>query len=292
VTPVRAAIIVSAAACTSLAALAIAACSSTAPTVGVTPITGIIIRSDALVAGLGCGTASGQVYRYVATVASNDDVVNGVPTKYINASVFECYADGVFQTIPLPASGNPAFTVGIAAFNKAAYDAQRATLDVISAAAIDPTQAVPAAAIGQLSPTWTTTCHATQQANVAVLAVCNALAASASPPSDAGADAADAAGEASTRIQLGSASFPRDGGAPLRCGTDYTTLRGFFDQFPNDTGDITCPAPLVIAPAKPNVTYHIDVVLTKGLGAVAQAKGCTAVTTPGATTVPTCPAFQ
>jgi hypothetical protein len=188
-----------------LATWGLAACTDTPAVVGVTPITGVIIRSDSLVRGLGCGTAPGQVYRYVAAIASDDNVPDGgTPTVYLTANVFDCFADGVFQTIPLPDTGDPSFTVAIAALDKDAYDAQHPAIDPIAAAGLVPAPAdgIPASMIAAVMPTWTTTCRATQQQNVAVLAVCDALHSptivadaatndAAADASDAGADAAD-----------------------------------------------------------------------------------------------------
>lgn len=266
------------------AAAAAAACGATATATGVTPITGIVIRSESLVRGFGCGTAPHQVRKYVAAVASDD-----AKSAYLYGNVFDCFADGVFSTIPLPVSGNPSFTVLILALNADDYAAQRANVDaIVGAPQGDPTNPVP---VGRVTPTWSTTCHATQQANIAVLAVCDPLASPGAGAGDAGADA-DADAAPSTRIQLETASFPRAEGGSFVCGTDYTTVRALFDQFPMQTGAITCPAPLVIDPAKPNVTYHLDVSLTKGIATVGLATGCTATTVQGQTTVPTCPAFQ
>jgi hypothetical protein len=256
----------------------LAACGTTATTTGVTPITGIVIRSDSLVSGLGCGPGAHQVYKYVAAVASDD-----APTTYLYANAFNCYADGDFSTIPIPDSGNPSFTVMILALDKDAYDAQASSVDgIFGKPQGDPTHPI---AIAGIAPTWTTTCHATQQQSVAVLAVCDPLAATTPPPPPADAGS-------TTRIQLDTASFPKADGGSFVCGTDFTTLRALFDQFPNQTGAIDCPAPLVIDPAKSNVTYHLDITLTKGTNTVAIASGCTATTTPGQTTTPTCPAFQ
>ena len=261
-----------------LSSVAVIACGTTAAATGITPVTGILIRSDALVSGLGCGTRAGQVFKYIAAVASDDK-----PGAFVYANAFDCFADGVFSNIPLPETGNPSFTVRILAVNKDAYAAQTAALNgIVTAAQGDYTKPID---IGALTPTWTTTCHATQQANIAVLAVCDALRINA--PADAGVDAGPA-----TRIELATASFPRADGGTFVCGTDFTTLRGFFDQPPMQTGAITCPAPLVIDPAKANVTYHLDVTLTNGVSTVAVAMGCTATTVAGQTTMPTCPAFQ
>ncbi len=269
-----------------LSSVAVIACGTTAAATGITPVTGILIRSDALVSGFGCGTRAGQVFKYVAAVASDD-----TPGAFVYANAFDCFADGVFSNIPLPDTGNPSFTVRILAVNKDAYAAQTAALNAIVTAAqgviTNPIN------IGGLAPTWTTTCHATQQANIAVLAVCDALRINA--PADAGGDAGGDAGPdagPATRIELATASFPRADGGTFVCGTDFTTLRAFFDQPPMQTGAVTCPAPLVIDPAKANVTYHLDVTLTNGVSTVAVAMGCTATTVAGQTTTPTCPAFH
>jgi hypothetical protein len=50
-------------------ACAVAACATTTATTTYTPITGIEIRSAALVSGFGCGTGQTQVYRYAAALS-------------------------------------------------------------------------------------------------------------------------------------------------------------------------------------------------------------------------------
>jgi hypothetical protein len=97
------------------------------------------------------------------------------------SNVFDCYADAVFVNLPASAAGNLTFTVHIYAYDKAAFDAENAN-GVLAVAAENPatdgtgiadSNFVPGAGF---TPTWTTSCVATQQSNIVVLAVCAPLA--------------------------------------------------------------------------------------------------------------------
>jgi hypothetical protein len=149
-------------------ALAMAACASTNTPSGINPITEIVIRSGSLVAGHGCGTGGDEVYKYAAIVSN----VQAPDQQY--ASVFDCFADGVFVSLPASPTGDLDFTVQILAFDSADYSPS------IEAAASDP------AALLGYHATWTTSCTATQQPNVAVLAVCTPLVATGGGALDAG----------------------------------------------------------------------------------------------------------
>jgi hypothetical protein len=143
-------------------------CSSSNTPSGINPVTEIVIRSESLVAGYGCGTAPGEVYKYAAIVSN----VQSPTTQYAN--VFDCFADGVFASLPASPTGNLDFTVQILAYSFADYNPG------IEAAADDP------AALASSPATWTTSCTATQQPNVAVLAVCGPLTSAGPPAPDAG----------------------------------------------------------------------------------------------------------
>lgn len=167
---------------------ALAACATTTTTAAYTPITGILIRSSALVAGFGCGTGPHQVYRYVAIVdyaradggaqrdAQAEPQTGGPPWT----NVFDCFADGVFENLPSSSTGSQAFDVSIFAYDQASYDksglpSELGCLPGLTAAAACPsTPEVIAAAVTAQAP-WTTTCTATQQQGIPVLAVCSPL---------------------------------------------------------------------------------------------------------------------
>ncbi len=140
-----------------LLAMAVAACSTSNTPSGINPVTEIVIRSESLVAGYGCGTAPREVYKYAAIVSNVQD-----PSQQY-ANVFDCFADGVFASLPASPTGDLDFTVQILAYSFADYNPG------IEAAANDP------AALAGSPATWVTSCTASQQPNVAVLAVCGPL---------------------------------------------------------------------------------------------------------------------
>jgi hypothetical protein len=164
---------------TGAVACALTGCPSSATTTGYTPITGIVIRSSALVAGYGCGRGPGQVYRYAAIVYF---ATEGGAQGTLVANVFDCFTDGVFENLPVSDGGGQDFIVSIRAYNFASFPPELQCQPTGGpCAAQDPTTLLADAA----RATWATTCAATQQQGIPVLAVCQPLA-----PQDAGADAA------------------------------------------------------------------------------------------------------
>jgi hypothetical protein len=160
------------------AACVLMGCPSTATTTGYTPITGIVIRSSALVAGYGCGTGPSQVYRYAAIVYFAAD---GGAQATLVANVFDCFTDGVFENLPVADGGGQDFIVSIRAYNFASFPRELQCLPTGGpCAAQDPMTLLADAA----RATWATTCAATQQQGIPVLAVCQPLA-----PQEAGTDA-------------------------------------------------------------------------------------------------------
>jgi hypothetical protein len=161
---------------------ALGACTTTATVPGYTPITGILIRSSALVEGFGCGTGPHQVFRYVAIVDYMRD--GGTAAQASGPSwtnVFDCFADGVFENLPSSSAGSEAFNVLIFAYDKASYEETSLpsnlscppgmTADATFCASSPP---VLSATDRALAP-WVTTCTATQQQGIPVLAVCAPL---------------------------------------------------------------------------------------------------------------------
>ncbi len=169
------------------------ACTTDTDAGSITPITGIAIRADSLVAGFGCGTAPGQIYKYAAVVTYAVDagpVCAEAGTADVFTGLFDCYADGVFPNLPACSTGSQAFQLDVYAYNQATYAAADTNGQLESEALNNP------AAFAQLvaaTATWTTTCEATQQANVEILAVCAPLVQNPNfvpPVDDAGTDAA------------------------------------------------------------------------------------------------------
>ena len=167
--------------------------SSTSATT-ITPITGIVLRSDSLVAGLGCGRSPGQVYRYAAVVTNID-----APDGPRPSGLFDCFADGAFVNLPASPNGNQAFRVDVLAFSASDYDTWNANGALVQAAANATT-------LLSFSSTWRTSCTATQQQNIVVLAVCGPLVGVDGGVTDAG-DAGDA-GDASDASDASSETGP------------------------------------------------------------------------------------
>jgi hypothetical protein len=167
------------------AALALAGCPSTTTTTGYTPYTGVIIRSSQLVAGFGCGTGPGQVYRYAAVVYHLG--ADAGPTGNAFASnVFDCFSDGVFENLDADDAGNTSYFLTIQAYERASFP-PGLSCDPAGAC---PTWDVSTVLASAAQASWTTTCTATQQAGVPVLAVCQPLGAADGGAGDASADAA------------------------------------------------------------------------------------------------------
>jgi hypothetical protein len=169
------------------------ACTTDTDAGAITPITGIAIRADSLEAGFGCGTAPSQIYKYAAVVTYAVDagpVCSEAGTADVFTGLFDCFADGVFPNLPACSTGSQSFQLSVYAYNQATYAAVDTNGQLESEVTGNPgafAQRVASTA------TWTTTCEATQQANVEVLAVCAPLVANPNfvpPGDDAGLDAA------------------------------------------------------------------------------------------------------
>jgi hypothetical protein len=190
------------AAFTAAAACVVAACTTSTTTPIFAPITGIEIRAQSLVAGIGCGTGDDQVYRYAAVVSFSPEA--GASTVSFT-NIFDCFTDGVFENLPAD-NGSLNFDVAIFAYNFKDYGPADAG---IMGAGLPPDLACPpgndaAGCVPRTTPltdaqkkdaTWTALCVATQQSGVPVLAVCPPLQAT-----DEGgiSTPTDASGEAST----------------------------------------------------------------------------------------------
>jgi hypothetical protein len=181
------------------AAVFAVACSSTTTGTSFPPPTGIVVRAETLTADRGCGTDTGQLYKYVVLVygyAEGDKTARESYTRALSSNTFDCFADGVFLSLPdsdaTPTATPDAsditaessrFKLRVFAYNKSAYDA---ALTLIDEARVLGRTRTPAALdrLGSFSgelergsaPTWTAECGATQEANVQALAVCEPLA--------------------------------------------------------------------------------------------------------------------
>lgn len=143
-----------------LALLGATACTgSTTGTVTTTTQTSIVVRGDALIAGYGCGVGDGQVYKYTVSLLPPSD-----SKQPAIGAVVDCFADATFTQLAASASGKLPFTLRVHAFR--ATDFAKAEGQIRASAAIADTTTLDGLA------TWKTTCEATQQPSVTVLALC------------------------------------------------------------------------------------------------------------------------
>jgi hypothetical protein len=154
---------------TVLIGLSLTGCTDSTIAVALTPYTGINIDSQSLIAGFGCGTAPGEVFRYVARVDAAPDA-GGTGAGLPAVGVFECYADGVFESLPASDAGSYDFVLTIYAWDKASLPP---SLDCDGGPCAPPSPDT----LGTLGPTarWKTMCTATQELGAVVYAACAPL---------------------------------------------------------------------------------------------------------------------
>jgi hypothetical protein len=183
------------------------ACTSDTTTLPYTPITGIIIRAQNLVSGVGCGTGDGQVYRYVATLtyalsSAQSDACAG----YALTNVFDCFADGAFENLP-NGCGTATYQIDIYAYTAAGYASTNlpGNIGCTAGAVNGQCGLIPAqlSASQKAAATWTSQCVGTQMSGSPVEASCTVLAmtsagndASAGDASGDGGDGANGSSDA------------------------------------------------------------------------------------------------
>jgi hypothetical protein len=156
----------------------------TGDTTGITPITGIVIRADDLVAGHGCGTGPDEVYMYSVVVSTFGE--GGATPAFIAGGTYPCYADATFVNLCASTSGALSFDVQVYAFSEAQYAVAGATPGLLSTSpsycSLDGGHAIPedldpctAKNALQTTASFTAGCTATQQSSIEVVAVCSAL---------------------------------------------------------------------------------------------------------------------
>jgi len=205
------------AAMASLAIAALVACATTDTTTAILPITGIIVRAEALVSELGCGRGDGQVFKYAAVVTSNGAPVAG--------GVYDCFADAPFVNLP-SGDGGLDFVVEVFAYNAATFGSLGGSIQ-------DAFPSLPdlpnLEALRTLGATWTTSCTASQTSQIETLAVCPTLqrTALATPPGS---------------IVLDTTGFG-DGSGPLTCGSHYTHVSAVVAALVRDAGTADADGP-------------------------------------------------
>ncbi len=257
-----------------LALAGMTACgATTTTTTAFTPITGVLVRSDALVSGFGCGTRPDQIYKFAAVVTQGNETltIGGVGVGLLS----DCFADAKFANLVAGPDGTLSFAVQIYAFSKEAYLAQQQR--GLDTAVTDWSK------LQKFRPTYKTSCRATQQQDVEVLAVCDPL---------------RSGGPASIRIDT--TQFPTATGGTLKCQDqgkpkDYATVQAFYsvNGAPGELAPVTCPEPVVVTPAAAPATYTLDLVLVDLTGVrVVGTVRCTATTIPGLESTATCTPAQ
>jgi hypothetical protein len=244
-----------------------------------TPITGIEVEASTLVAGYGCGTGPGQVYKYAVLVTYENEA--GPETYAAYSGVFDCYTNAIFSNLQPDDAGSLSFVLQVYAFNQASYPTVLENL----AFADD------AGAVEQVAPAanWTTTCTATQQTGISTVALCQPLEPVSGLP-DAGAADADAGPTEAGAIQVDTHGFVLAEGGAITCGGQpeagvlgYDSVTASFGQ----TITVTCPAPIRIAPDTAGANYAIAVSMAEGDAQVATAQ-CSATGVAGQTVTAMC----
>jgi hypothetical protein len=164
-----------------LAALTVPACQSSSTPLPYIPITGIVVPSAKIVAGYGCGTGPGQVYKYAVVVSEVGP--DGGPKSPISVGVFDCFADGVIENLD---AGSMNYVLSIYAYNQAGYptclvgvcdppDASYAGGPCFPAQGADPAMVASVAGQFAAAAQWQTTCTASQQQGAPTSASCGPL---------------------------------------------------------------------------------------------------------------------
>jgi hypothetical protein len=182
-----------------LPALAVPACQSSSTPLPYIPITGVVVPAARIVAGYGCGTGAGQVYKYAVVVSQA--AADGGPTSPISIGVFDCFADGVIENLD---AGSMNYVLQVYAYNSAGYPSCLVGVCVPSDAGYAggpcyPTRDSPsglASLAGEFAAAaqWQTTCTASQQQGAPTSASCGPLELPPAP-ADGGATASIVCGD-------------------------------------------------------------------------------------------------
>lgn len=276
-------------ACTAGILVGVAGCPAAPTTSLYTPITGFVIDSEKLTAGLGCGTGIGEVYKYAAVVTLEDGT--------LVSGVFDCFTNGQFANLPTADGGTANYPVAIYAYDQAAFPAVLGPCAYVGADAACPGESPTLVLRFAKAATWTASCTATQVQGISQVAVCTPLAPGAPPPvGDAGASDAAEAGETGPTgpqpaIAISTQAFVNAEGGTFRCMADFDEVQATFDAGveAGATPAAACPAPVVISPVIPGAAYAITATLMRGDAAVASATcRATAVADAGGPVLATC----
>jgi len=237
-----------------------------------TPVTGIKVEAATLVAGHGCGTGPGQVYKYAVVLTYDDEA--GPQSVPAYAGVFDCFTDALFANLQADDSGSLSFNLNIYAYDRASYP--QALDDVAFADDAGAVEQVASAA------TWTTTCTATQQTGISVVALCQPLEPVGGSPEAGPVDGGDAGPEAGS-IVVDTHGFVLAEGGAITCGASPDSGVPGFDSVTASYGQtitVACPAPIQIAPDTPGAAYSIALGMNRADAQVATAQ-CSATAVAG-----------
>jgi hypothetical protein len=173
----------------SAAALELPACSNS-DAGGITPLTGILVLSDTLTTGHGCGTGPDQIFEY-ATIVSIPENSGPFSGAYVTGGTTPCFTNATFDNV-CTYNTNSNYDITIYAFNQTEWnqtldpDGGSTVTAILNqnngvAAPVDDagcndrvqTTTIVPQVNGQAG--WTTTCTAKQQVDAPVTALCAPL---------------------------------------------------------------------------------------------------------------------
>lgn len=248
------------------------ACESSGGDGGLSPITGVLVKSESLFATRGCGTAAREGFKYAAFVESQDDQV-------VAAGVYDCFADASFVNLPRSRTGSLTFDVYVLAFDAPSWEGEAGPVGAATSRA-------DLGALLATRPTSSTRCRATQQQDVQVLAECDPL-----------TDGARTDAEVELPTGLFEAVVqPVDGGAPdaapevtpVGCGTYVTVaVEGVPGAAPVEPLEVSCPSAWAVR-ATPGERYAVIARLKGPSGVNLGSTRCEAVAAAGRRTTLRC----
>ena len=186
---------------------------STPAAVALAPVTGLQVRAAAMMAGVGCASATSttQAHKWGGTIR-----VKGA-TEILGARVVDCFADLVFNNLPVTDAAANAFEIDLVAFTSPAWNA---ILPAAQAMLIDGQ----AASLAALPATWRSSCEGTSEPGIRREVVCVPY---------------TLQGGASVGVTFASLTFgPSDGGTASSI--DAATNADSGD--PSDAGTGACPS--------------------------------------------------
>lgn len=204
-----------------IGAATLVGCPSSTTTLPYTPYTGINFVSQLIVAGVGCGTAPGQVLKYAVIISDPSDagapdlspLSDGGPGAY--GSLVNCYTNGIFASTSTAPNGGPTVQGWIYAYDVQAFQESQPLIPGFASctAATCPLSLSDMQAVVRTPSTYTTTCTANPEVGDNVQASCLLLVASQSLDAGPDAPAEGAASDAAAFDSPASDSAPSDSAA-------------------------------------------------------------------------------